>query len=177
MHGLNIHISDILRVIEISCDSATQSALLDSAFATLDNCAQIIRQSHSDTHISSPEIHAPLLFNCQALLQIAYTRIFSSTSSFNRLILLSDNADDIAAAVRAYVSAPQQRNARVTKSVTKAYEGLQRSVRLGHLLLRKTAALSWSLEFAVAAWDASEYCPCPSIFPPDPSPLHLLSPS
>lgn len=37
----------------------------------------------------------------------------------------------------------------------KAYGGLLTPIKAGYLLVQKTAALSWSVEHAVAAWDCA----------------------
>ncbi|KAF2176406.1 hypothetical protein K469DRAFT_678836 [Zopfia rhizophila CBS 207.26] len=164
MHAVNIHMWNLFQFTDVSCRhafdtsrSTVQTTLLTVAFSTLARCHQVI------THVRGGDDHSttwsnaegPLMFNCQALLRIAYVRLFSNISAFNRLTLLTDNPEDISSAVKAYTDAPQERSSYLTKSAVKAYEGFLAPVRIGHLLVRKTAALSWSIEHAVAGWDAA----------------------
>ena len=57
--------------------------------------------------------------------------------------------------IEAYVTGVQERGPFLTRAVDKAYGGLLTPIKAGYLLVRKTAALSWSVEHAVAAWDCA----------------------
>ncbi|USP74120.1 hypothetical protein yc1106_01394 [Curvularia clavata] len=114
-------------------------ALIQTTTSTLARCQKIISGDTKTTeHLSWDHAEGPLLFNCQALLRIAYTRQFSVVASFNRLTLQEDDLSIILSLVSAYASVEQERNQFI-----------------GHLLVRKSAALSWSLEHAVAGWDCA----------------------
>lgn len=162
MHAINIHIWNLVQLTDTSphsmfdmvANTAVHNTLIESTFETLSRCQRIIQQARGDSSSIWTEAEGPILFNCQALLQIAHTRLFSNTSAFNRLTLLSDSPEGIASAVKACAEAPLRRTPSMMKSIERAYEGLARTVKLGHLLLRKTAALSWSIEYAITAWDA-----------------------
>ena len=158
LHAVNVHIWNLFQTLDSvrQTQPSIYGLLIDSTFKMLTRCENIIRRKRDDASRRASSVEGPLLFNCEALLQIAYTRLSSIFGSFDRLLLLSDNPKDVSAAVRGYIGAVQPRNPSVTKSVAKAYEGLEKSIKIGHLLLRKTAALSWSLEYAIAAWDASK---------------------
>lgn len=166
MHAVNIHMLNLRQVIEPSggfeftqsSTSALRDSLLTSAFSTLSRCQDIISSVRGKVEPAATwsDAEGPLMFNCQGLLLIAYIRLFSNINAFTRLTLLTDNPDDITNAVKSYAEAPQRRSPSLTKAVTKAFERLLASVRIGHMFLRKTAALSWSLEHAVAGWDACE---------------------
>ncbi|KAF2459626.1 hypothetical protein BDY21DRAFT_420118 [Lineolata rhizophorae] len=102
----------------------------------------------------------PLMFNCQALLRIAYVRLFTPASTYPRMTLLAAGGEgaEVAAAAAAYAAAPVRAAARsgfLTRAAATAYEGFLSPVRVGHLLVRKTAAFSWSIEHAVSAWDSA----------------------
>ncbi|KAF2466726.1 uncharacterized protein BDR25DRAFT_376857 [Lindgomyces ingoldianus] len=164
-HAVNIHMWSLLQFTDVSRlhysdkspSSGIHTALLASAFSTLSRCHQVIisvrgGENHSTTW---SDTEGPLMFNCQALLRIAHIRLFTDIRAFNRLTLLTDNPEDILRAVKEYAEAPQQRSANLTKAIMKAYEGFLAPIKIGHLLVRKTAALSWSIEHAVAGWDAA----------------------
>ncbi|KAF2267663.1 hypothetical protein CC78DRAFT_456731 [Lojkania enalia] len=154
MHAVNLYNLNILQLGKMSGQNV-RHALLDSAFSALSRCHRIIAGARGRDELGYTEVEGPILFNCVALLRIAYFRLFSDTSAFSRLTLLSDNLEDITMAVTSYAKSHQQRSPDLTKSVLKAYEGFSVYVKLGPLLLRKTAALGWSVEQAVGAWDAA----------------------
>jgi hypothetical protein len=162
MHAINTHMWNLLQYTQMFSGGPVETSplhhsLLSEALATLGKCSKVISrvrggQDHSATWHES---EGPIMFNCQALLRIAYMRIVSTTGTFNRLTLLTDNPDDVTSAVKSYAEASQHRSRLLTKSALKAFEGFLAPIKIGHLLVRKTAALSWSVEHAVAGWDAA----------------------
>ncbi|GME22102.1 Zinc finger C2H2-type protein [Neofusicoccum parvum] len=106
-------------------------------------------------HPYSSDAQSSLIFNTNALIRIANTRLFGNADSFNRFILTSDNKHEISTAMGSYLSAPQARNAFTTKGAAQAYEGFTLPAKVGPMLVRKTAAFGWSIEHAVAWWDTS----------------------
>ncbi|TDZ13651.1 putative transcription factor TDA9 [Colletotrichum orbiculare MAFF 240422] len=48
----------------------------------------------------------------------------------------------------------EPRSAQLLEVVDKTLEGFQLPFKMGHLLVRKTAAFRWSVEHAIASWDA-----------------------
>ncbi|ORY15877.1 fungal-specific transcription factor domain-domain-containing protein [Clohesyomyces aquaticus] len=158
MHAVNIHMWSLLQFTDITgLHTGVHAALLSSASATLSRCHQAVLsvRGGEDHGTTWSEAEGPLMFNCQALLRIAHIRLFTNIRAFNRLTLLSDNPDDIFLAVNSYAEAPQTRSSSLTEAVSKAYVGFLSPIKIGHLLVRKTAALSWSIEHAVAGWDAA----------------------
>ncbi|KAF2707453.1 hypothetical protein K504DRAFT_383718 [Pleomassaria siparia CBS 279.74] len=165
MHAVNIYIWNLLQCSSTS--SKIHPVIVEAAFSTLTRCEEIIAavratqnqgQDHHHHHHSLftwTPAEGPLMFNCQGLLRIAYVRLFSNSSAFDRLTLLSDNPRDIEIAVIGYAESPQKRNQNLMKSVMKALEMLLATVKIGCMLLRETTALSWSIEHAIAAWDAA----------------------
>ncbi|OCL08029.1 hypothetical protein AOQ84DRAFT_389133 [Glonium stellatum] len=166
MHAVNIYMWNVLQfsqtftrcAFDMMANESLKGMLLSTASSALARC------HHALTHVRSEEDHlgstwddaeGPLMFNCQALLRIAYIRLFTHASSFDRLTLLTDNPEEIASSVTTYVAAIQERSPLLTKAALKAHEGFLTPVKIGHLLVRKTAALSWSVEHAVAGWDAA----------------------
>lgn len=156
-HALNIYLGGLRQVIETSSEHL-RKVMLESALSALSRCQGIILQTRGKDAQSEAwtEAEGPLMFNCQGVLLMGYVRSFANIGAFNHLTLLADNPDDIVSAARSYAEAPLQRGQTLTNAIRKAYEKLLSTARLGHLLLRKTAAFSWSLEHAIAGWVASK---------------------
>lgn len=158
-HAANVHMWSIIQ-FSASFPPPLAHSILTTTFASLvrwhtalgHGSVETPEAAYYNNHSANGTI--PLVFNCHALLRIAYVRLFGSSAHFPKMILLASDDAAIAEAMAAYVAAPQPRSAFLTKSIGKAYEGFVTPVRLGHLLMKKTAALSWSVEHAVAAWDS-----------------------
>lgn len=135
-------------------------ALLATTGSTLARCESVIsREGKEEQEISWDDPDGPLLFNCQALLRIAYTRQFTVMNAFNRPTLFDNDLSNVMASVSAYASAQQARSHFLTHAAGKACEGFLGLIRIGPLLVRKTAALNWSMEHAIAGWDSGTI-PC-----------------
>lgn len=119
----------------------------------LARCHAMISRENSAAEHTWNESEGPLLFNAIALLRVAYVRAFTGAGSFNRMALLNDDSEQILSAIREYVGTPQDRSLFLTKAVARAFEGLIIPIKAGALLVKKTAALSWSIEHAIAGWD------------------------
>lgn len=168
MHAVNVHMWTLPQFTqsfsqdasEVGLDGSLQSVLLSAASTALARCYRALTQGHAEDPGSTwSETEGPLMFNCKALLRIAYNRTFTDFAAFNRMVLLTDNPQEIKQALTVYVSAKQQRSHYHTKAVAKAFEGLLAPVRIGLMLVRKTAAFNWSVEHAVAGWDSGTYRP------------------
>jgi hypothetical protein len=119
----------------------------------LARCYSLVNKYQSEISESADPSQRPQMFTCQALLRSAYVRIFTGAGSFDRMMLLNENEGQVINSIQAFVQVPQRRNHFLTKAVQKAYDGLLMPITAGYLLVRKTAALSWSVEHAIAAWD------------------------
>jgi hypothetical protein len=97
-----------------------------------------------------------VIFNCQALLRIAYVRLFTSAGNVDRMMLLSQNDAELESSIISYIHTPQKRTPFLTKAVLEAMGGFSTPIKAGYLVIRKTAALSWSVEHAIAAWDCGK---------------------
>lgn len=157
MHALNIHTESIRQVVELS-PLQIRGTLLEPTTSVLSACEDILAVTRQRKDASTPwtEAEGPLMFNCQGVVHMAHARLFLDMSSYNRLMLINDNADEMAAAAWAFAETNLQRSDNLTKFMKKAYERHHVLVKLGHSLLRKTAALSWSLEHAVTDWVGSK---------------------
>lgn len=164
MHTVCIHMwlsfqySQVLgsNAFSLPARQSLRLALLATTSSTLERCQQaMLQRGKEDQEISWDNPEGPLLFNCQALLRIASTRQFAIVQNFNRLALFSPDSAVILDAVSAYASAEQTRNQFLTTAAASACEGFLSVIRIGHMLVRKTAALNWSVEHAIAGWDSA----------------------
>lgn len=154
-HAANVHMWSILQFVQ-SFPPPLANEIMASTFSALQRWHAAIGNGRVEAPETAYYNNAgiPLVFNCYALLRIAYVRLFGNGSIFNKMVLVTDDLEEISATMNSYVAAPQPRSHFLTKAISKAYEGFITPVRLGHLLIKKTAALSWSVEHAVAAWDS-----------------------
>ncbi|CAK7207773.1 hypothetical protein SEUCBS139899_010586 [Sporothrix eucalyptigena] len=101
------------------------------------------------------EKEASLVFNSNAILRIAHARLFKADSTHNSIDLTNLHGKRTGSSIHVFVNSKMERGTFVLKAVEKAFEGLREPVRIGHLLVRKTAAFRWSVEQAVAGWDCA----------------------
>lgn len=169
MHAMNNHTDGIRQVIELS-PAHLHDILLEPTIATLSACEDILAATRQRKDTSTPwtEAEGPLMFNCQGIVHMAHVRLFLDMSVFNRFMLINDNPNEIAAAAYSFAESPLQRSESLTGFIKKAYNRYHVMMKLGHNLLKKTAALSWSLEHAVTHWVGSK-------LRKNQSPLRMLS--
>lgn len=107
------------------------------------------------------------MFNCQAVLRIAYIRLFKPASPSNRIRLISSDAAEVETSITSFVMAEMERSDALLDGVFKSSEGLRIPVNLGHMLIRKTAAFHWGVEHAIAGWESGAYLTLhrPALFP------------
>ncbi|KAH7118601.1 fungal-specific transcription factor domain-containing protein [Dactylonectria estremocensis] len=129
-----------------------RSSLLDSALKSLARCEAFLRSGDTEEH---EEKEASLVFNCHAVLRIAYIRLFKPTSPASRISLISLDPVEMEASITSFVTARMDRSPQLLEVVVKAFEGLSIPVRLGHMLVRKTAAFRWGVEHAIAGWESA----------------------
>lgn len=161
MHAVNINMWHVMQCTQSFTgfpihDGTLGQAMVLQVDQALGRCYSLLTEHQSEIDESTDSGEGPLLFNCQALLRSAYVRLFTGAGSFDRMILLYENEDQVRSSINAYVQSPQVRNIFMTTAVSKAYGGLLTPITAGYLLVRKTAALSWSVEHAIAAWDCGE---------------------
>lgn len=162
MHAVNIHMWHVLQATQPYTGFSTQNAALGQSMAvTIDEalarCYSFLTTYRAEKDLSPDSDDGPEIFNCQALLRSAYVRISTGAGGFDKVMLLSDNEDEITSRIRIFIQAPQGRNPFLTKAIGKAYMGLLVPITAGHLLVKKTAALTWSVEHAIAGWDCGKF--------------------
>lgn len=153
-----------------------RAIVLSTCISTLSRCQKSLIRDDIGGKCDQPSwdmSEGPLVFNCQAVLRIACTRLFLPEVPFQRIVLVTGSEEDMSEAAAAYVGSPFERSGFNTKAAAKACHGFLTPVHIGHLLVRKTAAFAWSLEHAVAGWDSGRSLTSASI---SSRPLIILSP-
>ncbi|KAF3799094.1 hypothetical protein GCG54_00001202 [Colletotrichum gloeosporioides] len=133
------------------------SSLLRSAMQSLTRCHDFLQGvrselPHADADEHEKDQECSLVFNCQAILRIAYTRIAGPSI---RISLMNTDDADMDAAISSFVTAKMERSPQLLDIISKSFEGFKIPVKIGHLLVRKTAAFRWSVEHAVAGWSSA----------------------
>ncbi|KAI9148992.1 Early growth response protein 3 [Paramyrothecium foliicola] len=123
--------------------------------AALSRCGVLLAEAQSNNDYTWEEIDNPLLFNAFAVLRVSYGRLCINTHSLDRSLLFKESSGQILAILQKYFEAKQERSQFITMAVTRALEGFAIPIRAGILLIQKTAAFKWSVEHAIAGWDAA----------------------
>ncbi|KAK1536300.1 3-hydroxyisobutyrate dehydrogenase [Colletotrichum costaricense] len=134
-----------------------RASLLNGAMQSLARCDAFLQGVRSELRQPRPEEdekdkEISLVFNCQAVLRIAYTKLSKISTTPCRISLLSLEDMDVGSCVSSFIMGRMERSSHILKMVSKAFEGMVVPVKMGHLLVRKTAAFRWSVEHAVAGW-------------------------
>lgn len=144
--------------------SELRSLVLSNGISVLSRCHRMLsgggaREAENQDDVATWDHPAgPLVFNCQGVLRIAHSRLLTSSHQpFQHLTLITNAAGSTDEAAEAYAASPQERNGFFTELISMVCQSFLIPVHAGHMLVRKTAALSWSVEHAVAGWDSGEY--------------------
>ena len=160
MHAVSIQLWHVMQCTHSFSVFGGHEKALSSLFTghvetALARCHAMISRERSDTEHTWIDSEGPLLFNSSAILRVAYVRAFTGAGSFNRMALLNDDSDEILGVIQEYVGASQDRSPFLTKAVAHVFEGFVTPIKAGAMLVKKTAALSWSIEHAIAGWDCA----------------------
>ncbi|KAI1611232.1 hypothetical protein EDD36DRAFT_283114 [Exophiala viscosa] len=123
--------------------------------AALSRCRQLLITSKNASEVPWSDENGPLLFNCMAVLRVAYGRACMLTATMDRFILLRETRGEIIDAVKKYLYVDQPRSQAVSGAVGRSIEGLFVPIQAGLLWTRKTAALTWWVDHALAGWDTA----------------------
>lgn len=163
LHAVNVHMWNVMQctqsftafAVDELDNKSLKATLVSQVETALARCYALLTADRSERDHTSDDPEGPLIFNCLALLRSAYVRVFTGAGNFNRMMLFSEEPIQVARSVETYVAGLQERSSFLTRAVEKAYGGLLTPIKAGYLLVQKTAALSWSVEHAVAAWDCA----------------------
>jgi hypothetical protein len=165
MHAVNIHMWHVTQCTQSFMNFAVDPKMEEQMKAlcttqteeSLARCHRVLtRDGLPEAGFTWDDVEGPLVFNGLALLRSCYVRAFTGSGTFNRTMLFSNNDDDIIRAAKDYVQIHQVRTPFLTRAVGQVFTGLLTPFRAGHLLVRKTAAFTWSIEHAIAAWDCGK---------------------
>jgi len=137
-------------------DISQSSILAKRTQAALNLCRNLLMEVHNEPGHLSYDADSPVLFNCFAILRVSFSRAFTSVGLANRELLLYESSNAIVSAIHDYISIPQERSEFTTRSVARSFEGLVIPFQSSPLFVRKTAALTWSIEHALAGWDSGK---------------------
>ncbi|KAK9774958.1 hypothetical protein SCAR479_08232 [Seiridium cardinale] len=159
MHAVNVHVwhlNQVSRTLKQSMQAADYptNALISHTLTMLSRCRDILRH-HQPGGVEpswDENREGPLLFNYEAMLRVAYIRLFTDVSVPQKFTLLIASKEDKLAALKRFVAAKQERSPLMTKAVAYAFDSFFIPIQMGYLLVQKTAAFSWSVETAVSAW-------------------------
>lgn len=166
MHAVNVHMWHVTQCTQSFMNFAVDPKVEEQMKAlcttqteeSLARCHQVLSRDRStEAGNMWDDSDGPLLFNGMALLRSCYVRAFTGSGTFNRTMLFSNNDDDIVQAAKDYVQIQQVRTPFLTRAVAQVFTGLLTPIRAGHLLVKKTAAFTWSIEHAMAAWDCGRH--------------------
>lgn len=159
IHALNMYAWNLSQFSNVcispfsDLSGVAPNTLLTNALTTLVRCREVLqlaRPEGIESLWNNPE--GPLLLNCEAMLRVAYTRLFLSASMPEGLVLLLNTPEENVRLLASFVAAPQERTPLVTKVMASMCEAFSVPSKAGYLLVQKTAAINWSVEHAVAGW-------------------------
>ena len=161
MHAVSVQLWHIMQCTQsfdvlMVHDKSPKSVSTGQAEMALARCHAMISQGRCDGELTWNESEGPLVFNSLALLRACYVRAFTGVGSFNRMALLNDDSEEVLSSIWEYVKTSQERSPFLTKAVARTFEGFLTPIKAGALLVQKTAALSWSIEHAIAGWDCGK---------------------
>ncbi|KAM5353478.1 hypothetical protein ACJ41O_000128 [Fusarium nematophilum] len=172
MHAVVVHMWQRLQVLQATAPLRSapdpaggplRSSLITAALQSLSRCRELLRLNKDQSCRRDPDdsMERSMIFTCQAMLRIAYTNLLRTGVNFNRLSLTSTDPTLVETAVSAFATTKLVRSPQLITAVAESFEGVKIPVKLGHRLVRKTAAFRWSIEHAVAAWEGGMRNPPP----------------
>lgn len=169
MHAVVVHMWQLVQVAQTLSPGSLSlgrdpvgSLLISTAVRSLARCHDLLDNAQIE-NAGDPghEEGTSQIFNCQATLRMAYIRLFSMANGFNRLSLITLDPAAIESFVSTFAITKLERGPQLLDAVVKAFEGLRIPVSMGHMLVRKTAALRWSPAHAISGWDCGMYSTLP----------------
>ncbi|KAK6199108.1 hypothetical protein LQW54_010090 [Pestalotiopsis sp. IQ-011] len=163
MHSMIVHIWHVMQValsytqMSPTSDPSYDSfglSILDAEWRRISRCDTLLKSSQEGlSHGLEEDEVASLKFSSKAILRVAFTRLCGAGSAFNRLAFLTPDPHALEAAVCSFASSDMQRSPQLLRAVATSIEGLSIPIKMGHMIIRKTAAFRWSFEQGAAYWD------------------------
>ncbi|EME88830.1 uncharacterized protein MYCFIDRAFT_192899 [Pseudocercospora fijiensis CIRAD86] len=120
---------------------------------TLARCRDLIKATGEAQCGDWLQAKPSFLFNASCILRICHGRSHPQLLQPDKTALLRGQPEDASIAIQEYATAPMTRSKTMTETIAGVFDGLCASDRRSLLLLRKTVALTWSFEHAIASWD------------------------
>ncbi|KAB5563484.1 hypothetical protein GE09DRAFT_1275707, partial [Coniochaeta sp. 2T2.1] len=164
MHAVVVHVWQVVQVAQALAPTTSpgrdpvSSLLMSAAVRSLARSHELLinaAQSEEAEDEKGQEEGTSQIFNCQATLRMAYIRLFSVANGVTRPSLMTSDPAAVKAFASSFAVTKLERSPQLFDAVVKAFEGLRIPVRMGHMLVRKTAALRWSPAHAIAGWDCA----------------------
>ena len=168
IHALNMYAWNLSQLSQICMSQSsdlsgvTSNTLVTNALHTFARCHEVLelaKPSGIESFWNNPE--GPLLLNCEAMLRVAYTRLFLSGGMPEGLVLLLNPPSHNVRLLEEFVASPQERTPLINKVMANMCEAFSVPAKAGYLLVQKTAAINWSVEHAVAGWGCGMFYALP----------------
>jgi hypothetical protein len=133
-------------------------ALTAQLKTVVERCTTFLKQARyqNDDTYTWDETEGPLLFNALAMLRVSYCRVLTSPWTIKRMTLFQECVEEPLSAMSDFAMSPLEESDGLLEAVTMALDAIMIPSRLGSLLVRKTAAFTWAIEHAFAAWDSGK---------------------
>jgi hypothetical protein len=168
-HGVVVHIWQLVQVMQtctqvayLSPDESKTfaSRILDLGATSLGRCKAFLAGNTKDK-LDPPDeslVTSPI-FASQSVLRVAYSQLFKTAINFNRFNLFAQDSSAIDVQLSLFANEPihMKRSPQLVDVLKNMLEGLSVPVRIGYMLVRKTASFRWSVEHAAACWDTGEF--------------------
>lgn len=164
-HGVVVHTWQIFQVMQTCTQGASSSPdesntfasrILDLAITSLGRCKALLagnQKSEQDVPDES-QVTCPL-FASRSVLRVAYSQLFKTAVNFNRFNLYAQDPATIETQLSLFANEPirMKRSPQLLDALKNMLEGMSIPVRMGYMLVRKTACFRWSVEHAAVNWD------------------------
>lgn len=165
MHAVSIHTWNLMQsaqiltgfALNLDGPEAIQSLLTSKIETALARCYLMISNARAANELTWNEAEGPLLFNSLSLLRGIHVRVLTGIGGLDRMVLLSDDKEEVSAAVRDYITQDSRRNTASTKTIHSIFDNIMVILKSDAHLLRKTAAFNWSIEHALVGVDCGRF--------------------
>jgi hypothetical protein len=127
-----------------------------SISSALGRCYKVLTSRRPESERSNDDPEGPMIFNCLALLRIGFVRTSIAGAALNQIVHLTEDEATRSEAIRSYVRSEIPRSAFIPAAVQRIFQALCLPLSAGHILTKKTAAFTWSIEHAISGWECGE---------------------
>ncbi|KAE9371702.1 hypothetical protein N431DRAFT_377638 [Stipitochalara longipes BDJ] len=128
-----------------------------SISSALGRCYQVLTSGRPESDRSNDDPEGPMIFNCLALLRVGFVRTSIAGVALNQIVHLTEDGAIRSEAIQSYVHSEILRSAFVPAAVQRIFQAICLPLSAGHILTKKTAAFTWSIEHAISGWECALY--------------------